>query len=38
VNRQLQQFGMSPASRTRVQTIAEAGDIDRLEALLCGDL
>jgi P27 family predicted phage terminase small subunit len=38
VNRQLQQFGMTPASRTRVQTIAEAGGIDRLEMLLCGDL
>jgi hypothetical protein len=38
VNRQLQQFGMTPASRTRVQTIAETGDDDRLEKLLCGDL
>jgi P27 family predicted phage terminase small subunit len=34
----LREFGLTPASRTRVQTIGEAGDIDRLEALLCGDL
>jgi P27 family predicted phage terminase small subunit len=38
VNRQLQQFGMTPASRTRVQTLAGPDDIDELEKLLCGDL
>jgi P27 family predicted phage terminase small subunit len=35
---QLREFGLSPASRTRVQTLMADGGIDRLEQLLCGDL
>lgn len=38
VNRQLQQFGMTPASRTRIQTVGDNGGMDALELKLCGDL
>ena len=32
----MREFGLTPSSRSRVQTVGEAGGIDRLEALLCG--
>jgi P27 family predicted phage terminase small subunit len=38
VHRQLQQFGLTPASRSRIVATTDPGEIDALERKLCGDL
>jgi P27 family predicted phage terminase small subunit len=34
----LREFGLTPASRTRITATSESGGVDNLERLLCGDL